>query len=415
MALRKVLLEIRKPRSILEKELFAFAKREIKMPGITIDTKFVATKVKPDKKLKKELADKDEEVIIIRATIQEGQEEELRRIPKIINIWSDAPIEPFFSDCDSNVAKGNLSSVASFVGADLLWTEGFRGDGIIIGIVDGGVTLRKVIGGWPSNWGTLAEWGGHGNMTATDALGMAPEARIYDIRISAGDTQALISNAIMGYRWAIDQYRINKTPQILSNSWGIFQKSWAPDYAINPDHPFTRLVEEAIDVGILVCFSAGNCGEDCPDVRCGDDVGPGKSIWGANGHHDVITVGAVNIHDEWIGYSSQGPAALAPNKPDICAASHFKGYMADADSGTSASCPILAGAIALLKQAYPNIAPSEAKTVILASARDILSRGWDRKSGYGVLNIFNAFNLYKNQLNEYEEQISAYAMLLDIL
>ena len=71
-------------------------------------------------------------------------------------------------------------------------------------------------------------------MTSTDALGMAPDAQVYDIRISDGNA---ISNALAGFQWAIDQHRANGTPQVLSNSWGIFQESWDPDYASDPNHP----------------------------------------------------------------------------------------------------------------------------------------------------------------------------------
>ena len=82
---------------------------------------------------------------------------------------------------------------------------------------------------------------------------------------------------------------------MLTNSWGMFQESWAPDYVKNPNHPFTRKVLEAIDEGILVLFAAGNCGATCPDGRCGPDNGPGRSIWGANGHERVILKLAVFI------------------------------------------------------------------------------------------------------------------------
>lgn len=33
---------------------------------------------------------------------------------------------------------------------------------------------------------------------------------------------------------------LGKTPHILSNSWGIYQKSWAQVYAADPNHPLTR-------------------------------------------------------------------------------------------------------------------------------------------------------------------------------
>jgi hypothetical protein len=73
---------------------------------------------------------------------------------------------------------------------------------------------------------------------------------------------------------------------------------------------------EVIDTGIIVTFAAENCGSKCPPGdRCDSDVGPGKSIWGANGHPKLVTVGAANILEEWIGYTSQGPAALDLKKP----------------------------------------------------------------------------------------------------
>ncbi len=152
-------------------------------------------------------------------------------------------------------------------------------------------------------------------MCATDALGMCPDAKIYDLGIlkTLGAT-GILSNAVSAFQWAIEQYRQDGTPHILSNSWGMYQKEDAIDYATNPDHPFTRKVLEAIDTGIIVTFAAGNCGLKCPNRKCGSDFGSGKSIWGVNGHPRVITVGAANILEQWIGYASQGPAALDSQK-----------------------------------------------------------------------------------------------------
>ncbi|MCP4246241.1 MAG: S8 family serine peptidase, partial [bacterium] len=196
--------------------------------------------------------------------------------------------------------------------------------------------IPRVIGGWPTaNWGTTGvAWCWHGNMSATDALGMAPQAQLYDIRISDGNA---ISQALAGFQWAIAQYKAGRGPHILTNSWGIFQEAWDTVYATNPNHPFTRKVVEALDEGILVLFAAGNCGNTCPSGRCGSDNGPGRSIWGANGHPRVMTVGAANRLEQFIGYSSQGPAALDPNKPDFCSISHFTGFY-NSDNGTSAAC-----------------------------------------------------------------------------
>ena len=228
-------------------------------------------------------------------------------------------------------------------------------------------------------------------MTATDVLGMAPNAQIYDIRISGGNIQATISSALAGFQWAIDQHRANGTPQILSNSWGIFQEAWDNVYANDANHPFTRKVVEALNEGIIVLFAAGNCGGTCPDGRCGPDSGPGRSIWGANGHPRVITVGAVNRNEQFVGYSSQGPASLDANKPDFCSITHFTGFF-NSDSGTSAATPIAAGVIALLKQANGSLTQDQAKNVLKNTAKDIGPAGFDRHSGAGIIRPKLAFD-----------------------
>ena len=194
-------------------------------------------------------------------------------------------------------------------------------------------------------------------MTSTDALGMAPEAQLYDLRIADGEA---VSDALSAFQWAIDKHKTNKTPQILSNSWGIYQEAWDPVYARDPTHPFTRKVAEAIREGILVLFAAGNCGQMCGGGRCASDKGPGKSIWGANGHPSVMTVGAVNSHEEYIGYSSQGPAALDKQKPDFCSISHFEGYF-QSDSGyfCCLSCGGWGDCIAQASQSFSYPGPNE--------------------------------------------------------
>jgi len=263
----------------------------------------------------------DEKIVIVRGTIDKSKRSELEKQPNVIRVWNDSTIAPFdpkptaqspasfvqpmagpapwpigTCDCSPSVAKGAIADVAQSLVVDHIWSTATKCNGIVVGIVDGGITaagrplkpgeagtktVPSVIGGWPtSDWGTTAAaWGNHGNMTATDVLGMAPEAKIFDIRISDG---SFVSNALAGFQWAIDQHKTNGTPQVLSNSWGIFQQSWDPDYATNPNHPLTRKVVEAINEGILVLFAAGNCGATCPDNRCGTDTGPGRDIWGAN-------------------------------------------------------------------------------------------------------------------------------------
>src|SRR5262249_48464064 len=213
-----------------------------------------------------------------------------------------------------------------------------------------------------ANWGTSAEgWGEHGNMIAFDVQAVAPEAELWDIRIwEPGVTfPSYVLNALGGYRRAIDNYRIHGVPQILVNSWGLYNSATGPDFAFNPHSEIALAVEEALDAGIMILFAAGNCGDGCPFAAgslCGyGDRGPGASILGPNGHPEVMTVGAATLRGEWCGYTSQGPAVLPPNdpdKPDFCSVSQFAGYFPNDsglrpyDGGTSAANGIAAGVVA---------------------------------------------------------------------
>ncbi len=359
---------------------------------------------------------------VVRATVDdEAAMQAIRQRPDVVEVWRDTPIMPFQfgacpippCDCAPGTPKGTIADVANYLGVSQVWSAGFRGSGVVVGVVDGGITAQgrpvkagettrripRVIGGWPADWGTEASrWGEHGNMCATDVLGMAPEAQLYDLRISgAPDIPSTISRALQAFQWAIDQHRTNGTPHILTNSWGIFQESWDTTYARNPNHPFTRKVVEALDEGMIVLFAAGNCGGTCPDGRCGADNGPGRSIWGANSHPRVMTVGAVNKNEEFVGYSSQGPGALDPNKPDFCSVTHFTGYFTS-DSGTSAATPILAGCVALLKQAVPGATQDGIKGALKATAKDIGPAGFDQHSGAGIVRIKAAFDRLRFKL-----------------
>jgi subtilisin family serine protease len=418
---------------------FTLSRELSSLPGLTLDPDFEAVPMKSKDAASRLLdANAREETVIVRATVDPDRMKELESHPDVVKIWKDGPIAPFGAvadrptkesarpvakpearnlalseglgvcpigtcDCDSGTPKGTLADVATYLGADQVWAGGYRGEGIVVGVVDGGIratgrpikpgetgpTMNRVIGGWPvASWGTTAAaWSDHGHMCGTDVLGIAPNAQLYDLRISDGDA---LSDALQAFQWAINQYRTDGTPQVLTNSWGMYQKAWDPDYCTNPDHPVTRKVLEAIDEGILVLFAAGNCGETCPSGRCGTDAGPGKSIWGANGHARVITVGAVNRNEQFVGYSSQGPAALAPDKPDFCSITHFTGYFTS-DNGTSAATPIAAGVVALLKQARPSLIQSEAQTALKSTAKDIGPTGFDQHSGAGIIRAKAAY------------------------
>lgn len=424
-----VLIEVRIPR---QQALMGFgtenAAKLAASLGVQVDPNFTPVTVNPSNTQREAMlaANKDDTHMLIRAAVKQDMIAKLKTKPDVVEVWSDAKIEPFACpippcDCTPSTPQGTITDVANYLGVNQIWNAGKRGEGIVVGVVDGGITatgrtlapgesptrtINNVIGGWPtSDWGTRGRsWGYHGNMCATDVLGMAPNCRLYDLRIADGDA---ISTAISAFDWAITQHRANGTPHILTNSWGIYQKNWATDYATNPNHPFTRKVVEALDEGIIVLFAAGNCGDTCPSGRCSTDVGPGKSIWGANGHPRVMTVGAVNKNEQFIGYSSQGPAALDPHKPDFCSISHFTGYN-NSDNGTSAATPIAAGVVALIKQGKPSASHNVIKQALIDTAKDIGPAGWDQHSGAGIIQGKRAYDrvvgVKKLEIKEFKER-----------
>lgn len=419
----QVIVEMRVPADSNVEAMRSVASQSA-MPGFQLDTSYepVPMQAPADPQVAAEVSAAREQVVAVRGTIEKGKIAKLKKQDNVLNVIEDkelfapfghlapaaapedsvslvassafgtCPIPP--CDCEPRTAKGNIRDVARRLGVDKIWADGVKGQGVVVGVVDGGLSAKgrvgggkiaNVIGGWPTDsWGKKAEWGEHGNMSATDALGMAPEAKLYDIRIASGGITATLSAALSGYQWAINQHRANGTPHILTNSWGLYQKAWDPDAATDPNHIFTRKVVEAINQGILVLFAAGNCGEACPAGRCGRDNGPGKSIWGANGHPMVMTVGAANTEGQLVGYSSQGPAALDANKPDFCGISHFKGYF-QSDTGTSAACPVAAGVVALLKQKQRTLSQVQAKDLLRRHAKDLGGQGWDPHSGTGII------------------------------
>lgn len=200
---------------------------------------------------------------------------------------------------------------------------------------------------------------------------------------------------------------------LLVNAWAVHDYRWdlpfgTPEsYRGNPDHPVHQSIRDLSGDGIDIVFAAGNCGQFCPSIRCGsNDRGPDVSLGGANGHPDVLTVGAVQVNDTWLGYSSQGPARWLDRareggsawiaKPDICAPSHF----ANADeggrvaTGTSTACALAAGAVALIRRTHParHVPPTRLREVLRESARPVAPSHPNERTGFGVLDCTEALS-----------------------
>ncbi len=100
-------------------------------------------------------------------------------------------------------------------------------------------------------------------------------------------------------------------------------------------------------------------------------------------------------------YSDRGPTKDGRTKPDIAAPTHvstnaygrWTGFGQDENSGfggTSAASPHVAGAMALVQQAFPNLAPKEIDAILTNQAEDVGSPGEDNNYGAGLMTLGQA-------------------------
>jgi hypothetical protein len=324
---------------------------------------------------------------------------------------SNPPLRKLGTVCPKG-AIGSHEDVASHMAFTALHADNRDGRGVRIAIVDDGVNRFEV----PISGGLKHEKfpppgegpAGHGTMVASDARLAAPGATFLDYPLlegpHTGDGQVgpLLFDALTVYEALLADYLAEdpRRPMVVINSWGIGggmeddTDSEGQFSSSHPDHKFNLAVGALVAAGADVLFAAGNCGGPCGFSDCpAEQRGPGNGILGANSHEQVITVGAVSLEDDVLGYSSQGPGQMTREKPDILASSHFEGPKA-IDTGTSAACGVAGGIVAALrsKPSARDRTPREVKDALRSTARQIngFGPGWNPESGHGVINATKA-------------------------
>ncbi|MFF3437497.1 S8 family serine peptidase [Streptosporangium sp. NPDC002721] len=337
--------------------------------------------------------------------------------PDVVGVFADPVIQRGLT-CGGTPPVGDWHDVERLLNVAELAREGLDGSGVALAVLDTGINAahvarrldRPVALDAQHSWkpsGVRGEAGefpvDHGSMCAFDALIAAPNASLIDVpvllsrRPGGSALDGLLSDAVAAFahlRTVLEAQPAASRSLVVSNSWGSFSPAWdfpaghPGNYSDNPAHPFNLIVASLERAGADVLFAAGNCGRDCPDGRC---AYPGRPITGANSHPRVLSVGGVDVRGERVGYSSQGPGRLTARKPDLCAYTHFSGSAAfgadEADSGTSAACPVAAGLVAAVRTVWPSsrLSPAQLRTLLRRTADDHGVIGYDHDYGYGVV------------------------------
>lgn len=246
------------------------------------------------------------------------------------------------------------------------------GRGTTIAILDSGVAPDPTFGSGRVQYlnvgvGTLPGSGaedGHGTAVAAlaaglaaDAAGVAPAASILSIRVTGADGQGDLFTVAQGILAAVDA-----GAPIINLSLGGYQTTAFLEAAIG----------YAIDHGTVIVAAAGN-----------DQAA--QLSWPAADPR-VISVGAVDAAGQQVAFSNSG-AQLQISAPGYGVQTAWLDGQRVYIDGTSASAPLVAGAIAAVMSQNPGFTAAEAWAVVRQTASDAGAPGADPDYGNGILNL----------------------------
>lgn len=239
--------------------------------------------------------------------------------------------------------------------------------------------------------------------------GVAPGAKLVGFGSGAG---LALLNTLGGFDYGLrnrERYNI----RVITNSWG--NTSDKGDF--NPDDPINVASKMLNDQGVVVVFSAGNAGPNAGTISGNYKKAP----W-------VITVAAGDANRQLANFSSRGvkdrtvtvtgsdgtvyvsedrPTVTAPGVKIIstrASGSALSPLSAANDvagigltqlpfytvlSGTSMAAPHIAGIVALMLDANPNLTPAQVKAIIQDSA-DLMPNYEAWQVGAGYVNAYDA-------------------------
>ena len=294
------------------------------------------------------------------------------------------------------------------LGGVSLHNQGYRGEGMLIAVLDGGFSnanvypafdsLRingQILGGWDfvARDNSIYDDASHGMSVLStmganlpgEFIGTAPKANYLLLITEDGAGELPVE---LDYWIAGAEFADSAGADIINSSLGYttfdnsdFDFSYA-DMDGNTTRG-TRGADIAASKGILVVNSAGNSGDK-----------PWKYIGAPADGDSVLAIGAVNSEGFIANFSSQGPSSDGDIKPNVCAQGQGATLISGggeivSGNGTSFSGPNIAGMAACLWQIHKDsLTNMDIFHAIEASAHKF--KNPDGLYGYGIPNFAKA-------------------------
>ena len=237
-----------------------------------------------------------------------------------------------------------------------------------------------------------------GDRPRRSSSGIAPDARIVNVKVAAADGGADVSQVIAAIDWVV-QHRNDAglNIRVINLSFGT---SSAQPYHVDP---LAYAVENAWREGIVVVVAAGNDGAGVPSLLM-PAVDPHVLAVGAVDQLGTNAAGATTVADfTSCGNADRRPDLVAPGKSVVSLRmpgsyadrAHPEGLVSGDDdqrffrgSGTSQATAVVSGAVALMLQQRPDLTPDQVKHLLLSTADPLAEP--DPVQGAGVLDIDEA-------------------------
>lgn len=201
------------------------------------------------------------------------------------------------------------------------------------------------------------------NIGITGVVGKA-DVKIIPVKVLDKNGQGSSNIIAKGIKYAAD-----KGADVINFSVGFDVK----------DEFISQAIKYARTKGSFVVVSAGNNNINCDNSSPAGDEG-------------AYTVSSVNDYNEKSSFSNYGDSVkIAAPGENILSTLPNGGY--EYKSGTSMAAPYAAGVAAMIKAQNPNLTPEDIEYILDKTAVDIMEKGKDIESGYGLINAKEAVEM----------------------